>query len=145
MRSWTVKSLIYWDLKLVILLPLLGLPLAAQSLTLSCPPRKPNQPTVCPIMFTGSAVSIQWKLSSVPPVNFTVTSSTAGKSISGNKGLYMLIGMNKTPLTGRIATLTLPGMPPHSTGPVLTLSGALGVNAGGHAVNVGPAVTLSVP
>ncbi len=120
----------------------LSLPLAAQSLTLSCPPpAKFNQPAVCAINFTGTAVALQWKLTTSPAVSLAVTSAIAGKSLSVSNGTYLLAGMNQTALTGKVATVTVPARGGTVT---LTLSGALGSTATGHAIAVSPGVTVSL-
>ncbi len=124
---------------------LLSLPLAAQTLTLSCPPMKPNKPTVCPITLMGSGiVDLQWNLTAVPPVAMTVQAVSANKSIVSNGSIYMLTSMNATPIVGKIATVTIPGQMPHTPGPILTLSNAIGVDAAGHAVTVAAAISVQV-
>ena len=122
---------------------LLSLPLAAQSLSLACPPpQKFNQPAVCRMNFTGGAVSLQWVLTSSPQTNITVSSLAPGKTVSaGLGGIYMLIGSNTTPVSGAVASVTIPA---HSSSVVLTLSKPLGSSASGHAVQISPGVSVTV-
>lgn len=121
---------------------LLAFPLAAQSLSLSCPPpAKFNQPAVCTISATGPA-SLQFVLTSAPKVNIAISPLVGGKSVSaGANGIYMLIGMNATPLSGNVASVTVPA---HSGNVVLTLSQTLGSSGSGHVVQLSPAVSVSV-
>jgi len=120
-----------------------ALPLAAQSLSLSCPPpQKFNQPAVCTANFSGGAVSLQWVLTTTPRANITVTSLVSGKSIAaGANGLYMLIGGNANPISGAVASVTVPA---HSGSVTLTLSKILGSSASGHAVQINPGVSIRV-
>jgi len=121
---------------------LLSLPLAAQSLSLSCPPpAKFNQPAVCALNFTGSASSLQWKLSSTPGVTLAVASAIPGKTISTANGIYLLMGMNSTNLSGKVATVTVPAKSGTVT---VTLLGTLGSSSSGHAVQVNPATSVTV-
>ncbi len=124
-----------------LLLLLLALPLAAQTLSISCPSPAKNKPQICPITFTGIAASLQWKLVSSPVVNITATSTAAGKNIGSFNGTYLLVGMNATPLAGQVATITIPA---HSGNVRLVLSDTIGSSATGHAVTVSPAVTVTV-
>ncbi len=127
------------------LLFLVSLPLAAQSLSMSCPPKKPNRPTVCSLaMLAKGVVGAQWNLKAVPALTMTVASTVAGKSIGSNNGLYIINGMNANTIIGKMATITIPAQPPHSNGPMLTLSNALGVDAKGHGVPLGASISVNV-
>jgi hypothetical protein len=121
---------------------LLSLPLAAQSLSLSCPSSmKFNQPTVCTLNFAGGAAALEWNLTVNPSVPVKVQSLIAGKSVAGANSVYALLGMNTTPLAGSVATITIPARAGSVT---LTLSKPLGSSAGGHAVEVDPGVSVTV-
>lgn len=132
--------------KLSIILPL-SLPLAAQSLSLSCPnPSSFNQSAVCQIVVTTPAatsiVGAQWTLTSTPKVTLTVTTPIASKSIGvGPTGVYVLSGVNKTAISGVIANVTVPA---HSGSVTLALSGAVGTSATAHAVPITPGVSVTV-
>ncbi len=116
--------------------------LSAQSLSLSCPPpAKFNQPAVCSLNFTPTtpASSLQWKLTtSVTP---SVVSTVSGKSISTANGIYLLMGMNSTNLSGQVASVTIPAKSGTVT---VTLLGTLGSSSSGHAVTVNPATSVTV-
>ncbi len=120
---------------------LFSLPLAAQSLSISCPPAK-NKPQVCPIVFTGGASSLQWKMVASPAVNLTASSAVLGKSLVSNAGTYLLAGMNSVTITGQVALITIPA---HSGNVTLLLQNVIGCDAKGHQVQVSPAVTVTVP
>ncbi len=116
----------------------------AQSLSISCPTAK-NKPQTCPIALVPGPVpvaSAQWKLITSPVVTLTFAATSPGKSLSAFNGTYLLVGINATPLTGEIAVVTIPA---HSGNVRLTLSGAIGSSAAGHAVPVSPAVSVTVP
>ncbi len=124
------------------LLALLSLPLAAQSLSLSCPaPQKFNQPAVCSIAFIGTASALQWNLTASPAIKLTVATNLPGKTLSSNNQTYILIGMNAIEISGSVATVTIPA---HSGTVTLTLSGVIGSTSAGQAVAVSPAASVTV-
>ncbi len=127
---------------------LLSLPLAAQSLSLSCPsPKNFNQPAVCQLSFTpGSlpnqqASSLQWKFVIAPPITLAVASAVPGKSIATANGIYLMMGPNAVNLSGTVANITVPARSGPTT---ITLSGTLGSSSSGHAVTVNPAASVTV-
>lgn len=122
---------------------LLSLPLAAQSpLLLVCPQPPHNNPAVCTLSLAGP-VSAQWNITTSPTVSgITAKSLLTGKSLGlGTNGLMMLFGVNATPLSGNIASVTIPK---HSGTLVVKLSNIVASDAGGHAVAVPPAVSVII-
>lgn len=117
--------------------------LAAQSLSLSCPPpQKFNQSAVCPLIYSGPPVTgLQWKFATSPNVSLQVASSAPGKSLATANGIYMLLGMNATAITGTVAKVTIPA---HSGAITLTLTNPLGVGPTAHAVPISPGVSVTV-
>ena len=126
---------------------LLSLPLAAQSLSLTCPPPTSfNQSAVCQVVLSTPATTpvsgAQWALTTNPKTTLTVASLIPSKSVgAGPTGIYLLSGANQTPISGAIASVTIP---PHSGAVTIMLSQPLGTSPAGHAIPLSPGASATV-
>ena len=126
---------------------LLALPLSAQTLSLSCPaPSSFNQAAVCQAVLSvptiTPVVAALWTLTATPKLALTSASLVSSKSLSvGPTGIYMLSGVNKTTISGAIASITIP---PHSGAVTLQLSQPQATSPTAHAVPISPGISVTV-